>query len=90
MTNITMVFVFGITWWLVLFTTLPFGVTKLENPEGGMDVGAPEKPRLWLKMGITTIISAFITGILRVLMDNEIISLRDLAYLEINIGVAQL
>ena len=81
MTNITMLFVFGITWWLVLFTTLPFGITKLENPEGGMDVGAPEKPRLWLKMGITTIISAVITGILRVLMDNEIISLRDLASL---------
>ena len=81
MNNITMLFVFGITWWLVLFTTLPFGVTKLEKPEGGMDVGAPEKPRLWLKMGITTIISALITGILRILMDNEIISLRNMAYL---------
>jgi len=34
-----------------------------------------------LKMGITTIISALITGVLRLLMDNEVISLRDLAYL---------
>ena len=80
MNNITTLFVFGITWWLVLFMILPFGVKKIENPEAGMEVGAPEKPRLWLKMGITSLISGIITAILRICMDYEIISLRDLAH----------
>ena len=79
MNNITMFFVFVIVWWLVLFTTLPFGIRKLENPKSGMEIGAPERPRLWIKVGITTVISAIITVILRVCMDSGIIDLRDFA-----------
>ena len=79
MSNITTSFVFVIVWWLILFTTLPFGVKKLENPEGEMEVGAPERPRLWVKAGITTVISAVITLFLRICMDNGIINLRDFA-----------
>ena len=81
MSNLTTLFTFFITWWLVLFTTLPFGVKRVENPEERVDVGAPEKPQLWLKMGITTIISGIFTIILRVSMDKGIISLKDLALL---------
>ena len=81
MSNLTTLFTFFITWWLVLFTTLPFGVKRVENPGDRMEVGAPEKPRLWLKMGITTAISIVFTGVLRVCMDVGIISLKDLALL---------
>ena len=81
MSNLTTLFTFFITWWLVLFVTLPFGVKRVENPEDRMEVGAPEKPRLWLKMGITTTVSLIFTGILRVCMDAGIISLKDLALL---------
>tara|TARA_Y100000588_G_C14109128_1_gene862191 strand:+ start:107 stop:352 length:246 start_codon:yes stop_codon:yes gene_type:complete len=81
MSNLTTLFTFFITWWLVLFTTLPFGVKRVENPEERVDVGAPEKPQLWLKMGVTTIISGIFTIILRVSMDKGIISLKDLALL---------
>ena len=81
MSNLTTLFTFFITWWLVLFVTLPFGVKRVENPEDRMEVGAPEKPRLWLKMGITTTVSLIFTGILRVCMDAGIVSLKDLALL---------
>ena len=81
MSNLTTLFTFFITWWLVLFTALPFGVKRVENPGDRMEVGAPEKPRLWLKMGITTTVSLIFTGILRVCMDAGIISLKDLALL---------
>ena len=81
MSNLTTLFTFFITWWLVLFTTLPFGVKRLENPAERMEVGAPEKPLLWLIMGITTAGSIIFSAILRVCMDVGIISLKDLALL---------
>ena len=64
-----------------MFTTLPFGVKRIQNPEEREEVGAPERPQLWLKMGITTIISLMFTGVLRFCMDKGIISLKDLALL---------
>lgn len=57
----TIVF-FLITWWLVLFTTLPFGVRRDENPEPGADIGAPANPRLLAKMLATTAIAATLTA----------------------------
>ena len=81
MSNLTTLFTFFITWWLVLFTILPFGVKRVENPEERTEIGAPEKPQLWLKMGITTAVSIIFTGILRVCMDAGLISLKDLALL---------
>ena len=48
---------FVIMWWLVLFTVLPWGNSGLENPEVGHEPGAPAKPRLWMKIGITTLIT---------------------------------
>ena len=81
MSNLTTLFTFFITWWLVLFTTLPFGVKRVENPEERTEIGAPEKPQLWLKMGITTAVSIIFKGILRGCMDAGLISLKDLALL---------
>jgi len=81
MSNLATLFTFFITWWLVLFTTLPFGVKRIEVPGERVEVGAPERPQLWLKMGITTIVSVIFTGVLRVCMDKGIISLKDLALL---------
>ena len=76
MENITAAIVFGVTWWLVFFVTLPFGIRKLDNPEGGMDPGAPQRPRLWIKAGVTTVIAITITLLVKWGMDANLISFR--------------
>ena len=44
MSGIETAVLFFLLWWVVLFTTLPFGVRRAENPEPGIDPGAPENP----------------------------------------------
>ena len=58
MSIVESVVAFAIIWWLVLFMVLPWGIAREENPEIGHEPGAPVKPRLWLKVAITTGISA--------------------------------
>ena len=77
MDNATTAIFFAITWWLIFFITLPFGVRRLEKPELGMEVGAPEKPRIWTKVAVTTLITAVVTALLKLAMDSGIISLHD-------------
>ena len=60
MDNVTTAIFFAIAWWLIFFVTLPFGVRRLEKPGPGMELGAPEKPRLWAKAGVTTLITTVI------------------------------
>ena len=57
-----MLVVFTITWWMVFFITLPFGVTAPENPQVGHDAGAPDNSRLVIKALITTAIAGALTG----------------------------
>lgn len=57
------IFIFGLIWWLVLFTTLPLGVTHAAKPEPGHDPGAPIQHRMKRKAILTTIISFVIWGI---------------------------
>ena len=56
--------IYFIIWWVVLFTTLPFGARSSheagEKTVEGADAGAPLKPRLLLKFVATTIISAIL------------------------------
>jgi len=52
---------FIITWWMVFFMVLPWGIKRPDDPEPGHEVGAPENPRLWIKVGVTTVISLVIT-----------------------------
>lgn len=68
---------FVITWWMVFFMVLPWGVRCFEEPEPGHEAGAPENPRLWLKFGVTTGITAVIVTIFWFVYDTGWISLRD-------------
>ncbi len=52
--------IYFIIWWLVLFTTLPFGVKRQENVEPGHDHGAPVNPMIGRKLIATTLISGVI------------------------------
>lgn len=76
MTVVEGIVAFVIIWWVVLFMVLPWGVHRLENPEVGQERGAPEKPRLWLKAGITTAISAVLLLLVWAIIQTGWISFR--------------
>jgi predicted secreted protein len=68
--------VFAIVWWLVLFMVLPFGAAPPAEVEPGMATSAPAKPRLAVKMAITTLLAALLTALITWLIDNGLIQLR--------------
>ena len=68
--------IFAIVWWLVLFMVLPFGAAPPEEVEPGMATSAPAKPRLAVKMGITTVLAALVTALVVWLIDSGLIHLR--------------
>ena len=56
--------IYVITWWLVLFAVLPFGVRNREEASSdpsflipGTDAGAPQKPMLLKKLIATSMVS---------------------------------
>jgi predicted secreted protein len=58
--------IYFVLWWIVLFTTLPFGVrSQHEDGESvaGTDPGAPVLARMGRKLLWTTLISGVIFGI---------------------------
>lgn len=55
--------VFVVTWWMVFFVTLPFGVKAAETPEPGHATSAPERPRLVIKAAIATVVALTLTGV---------------------------
>ena len=70
------VLVYVMIWWVVFFTTLPFGARPPAKLEPGHDAGAPEKPMLWRKALITTAIATVLFGLAFTLIDSDLISFR--------------
>ena len=68
--------IFAIVWWLILFMVLPFGAAPPAEVEPGMATSAPAKPRLAVKMAITTLLAALVTALIIWLMDSGLIRLR--------------
>lgn len=72
--------VYVVLWWLVFFMTLPFGVKSPhevgEVVEPGHSDGAPVKPQLLLKAGITTAIAAILWAVAYYLITSEMLSFR--------------
>ena len=68
---------FIISWWMVFFMVLPWGVRRQDDPEPGHEAGAPENPRLWLKVAVTTGIAVVITALAWIAVDLGWISIRD-------------
>ena len=68
---------FIISWWMVFFMVLPWGVRRQDDPEPGHEAGAPENPRLWLKVAVTTGIAAVITALVWVAVDLGWVRIRD-------------
>ena len=67
---------FAIIWWVVLFMVLPWGINRQANPELGHEPGATEKPRVWTKVAVTTVISVILLFIVRAIIESGWISFR--------------
>ena len=63
-------------WWLVFFMALPWGAAPPEHPEPGHATSAPEKPRLLLKVGVTTVLAAILTYGIALIIDSGLIEFR--------------
>jgi predicted secreted protein len=68
--------IFVIVWWLVLFMVLPFGARPPDKVEPGMAPSAPDRPRMALKVAITTVIAAALTALILWLVQSGVIQLR--------------
>ena len=65
-----------LVWWLSLFLVLPWGNRPTEDPELGHERGAPARPRLWMKVLITTAIALVIWTVIYLVIDSGLISFR--------------
>ena len=73
------VVVYILLWWWVLFMVLPFGATAPQKVEKGHATSAPARPRMALKIFITTSLSAILFIIVYFIIASGIFSFRDLA-----------
>lgn len=72
--------VYLIIWWLVIFMVLPWGAKSVideDDVKKGDAPGAPKKPRMVLKISITTVISGVLWGIVYTVIDSGVISFRE-------------
>jgi predicted secreted protein len=74
---VSVVAVYAIVWWLVLFTTLPFGVRTPTDVSPGNEPGAPDKPHLWKKAAVTSVIAAVVTAAIMVTVSSGLVDFRD-------------
>jgi len=74
---VTGIVVYVLVWWVTLFTVLPLWVTPAEPHDPGHAVGAPQRPRLLLKMAITTVVSALIWLAIYLLVKSPWLSFRE-------------
>ena len=84
MSLVTAIAIFFIIWWVVLFAVLPWGVHGQEESgvvSEGTDPGAPVRPRLWLKLVWTTIVSLVVFAVAAFVYGNRWVTLEGLAAL---------
>jgi predicted secreted protein len=61
---------------VVIFAVLPWGVKVPDEPEPGHAPSAPERPMLWRKAAITTVIAAVIWLLVYYLIESDLIQFR--------------
>ena len=71
--------VYILLWWWVLFMVLPFGAEAPQQAEKGHANSAPARPRMALKLAITTGVSAVLFIIVYFIIASGIFSFRELA-----------
>ena len=74
---VTGIIVYVLVWWITLFAVLPLWVTPAEPDDPGHAAGAPQRPRMLLKMAITTVVSAVIWVAIYLLVRSPWLSFRE-------------
>ena len=67
-------------WWLVFFICLPFGAAPAKNVPPGFDTSAPENPRLWPKIILSSIVATLMWGAIYWLVKYSSVTLEDLPF----------
>ena len=67
---------FLVLWWLILFMVLPFGVAPPEEVEKGHASSAPARPRMLVKLLVTTLLAIAATYGVQWLLQSGVIELR--------------
>ena len=70
--------VYILLWWWVLFMVLPFGAKAPEQVGEGHATSAPARPRMALKLAITTAFSGILFIIVYFIIASDMFSFRDL------------
>jgi predicted secreted protein len=65
-----------VMWWLLFFMALPFGAQPEAEPIRGNAESAPARPRLLLKVAVTTVLAGLATWGIAWLIDSGLIQLR--------------
>jgi len=73
---VTGIVVYVLAWWITLFAVLPLWVTPADPGDPAYAAGAPQRPRMLLKLGITTVVSAVIWLGIYALVHSSLISFR--------------
>ena len=76
-TWINILFIYVVTWSVLLFVMLPIGVQSEENVESGHSTGAPKKAYVSRKILATTVASVLVTWGIVLLLQSGIIPIRD-------------
>jgi predicted secreted protein len=74
---VTGIIVYVLVWWITLFAVLPLWVTPAEPDDPGHAAGAPQRPRMLLKVAITTLASAAIWFGIYVVVNSPWFSFRE-------------
>ena len=72
----TLIAIYFLIWWIVLFAVLPWGVRNQEESgevAPGTDPGAPAIHRVWSKLAWTTLVASVIFTILYAVYANGLI-----------------
>lgn len=68
--------IYVIVWWLILFMVLPFGAHPPDEVEPGTAPSAPARPRIVIKLLVTTGLAALATALVVWLIDSGLVQLR--------------
>ncbi len=78
MTWVTGLAVYFVTWWLCLFVVLPWGAHPAKEIAPGTVESAPAKPRMGLKVAITTVLAGVVWIAIWAVIKTGWINVRDL------------
>jgi predicted secreted protein len=67
---------FVVVWWLILFMVLPFGAAPPDEVQKGHAASAPARPRLLLKLLITTVLAIAVTIAIQWFLQSGLVELR--------------